>query len=146
MAQQPATPPRSGFVQPAAQPDARRQRRAPGSGTLCDKATEMNNYKKSVFDALMWGQGVENLVLDIILKCVANGALKISDAHLENTKNKHGLSQLADTLKPCIDDELYVSIKALAQDRNDVAHRSADEYMKSVLCQVGPEKIDLWRQ
>jgi len=105
----------------------------------------MNDYKKVVFEALMWGQGVENLVLDIILKCVANGALNISDAHLENTKNKHGLSQLADTLKPCIDDDLYISLKSLAKDRNDVAHRAADEYMKSVLCQVGAGEIELWK-
>jgi len=105
----------------------------------------MNDYKRAMFDALIWGQGVENLVLDIILKCVANGTLKISDAHLENTKNKHGLSQLADTLRPCIDDDLYSSIKSLAKDRNDVAHRAADEYMKSALCQVGPGEIELWK-
>jgi len=105
----------------------------------------MNDYKKAVFDALMWGQGVENLVRKIILMCVAHGALEISDAHLENTKNKHGLSQLADTLKPCIDDDLYSSIKSLANDRNDLAHRAADEYMKSVLCQVDPRGIELWK-
>lgn len=105
----------------------------------------MNEYKKAVFDAIMWGQGVENLVLDIILKCVANGVLDISYAHLENTKNKHGLSQLADTLKPCIEEDLYSSIKNLARDRNDIAHRAADEYMKSVLCQENPEDIELWK-
>lgn len=112
---------------------------------LCAHGVSMNNYREAVFEALMWGQGVENLVLDIILKCVANGLLQISDTHLENTKKKHGLSQLADTLKPCIEATLYSSIKDLARDRNEISHRAADEYMKSVLCQEQPEDIDLWK-
>lgn len=105
----------------------------------------MNDYKKAVFDALMWGQGVENLVRDIIMKCVTNGVLKISDKRLEQTKNEHGLSQLADTLKPCIDDDLYSAVKSLAKDRNDIAHRAADEYMKSVLSRIDAGKAELWK-
>ena len=95
----------------------------------------------------MWGQAVENLTRDCILKAVANGALDPSEPHLENTMYKHGLSSLVDTLKPCIDDSLYDSIKSFSKDRNELAHRAADRYMTTIIVAalepIDQEEIDI---
>lgn len=107
----------------------------------------MNSYAEAVFDAIMWGQGVENLVRDCILKCIANGKIKPNDKELEKIKNEYGLGKLAKIFKPCISDDLFNKIFSFSKDRNELAHRAADKYFKTVL--TGGEfnniDIEMWK-
>jgi hypothetical protein len=85
----------------------------------------MNEYKNSVFEAIMWSQAVENLARDCILKCVANNKLNPSDDELEKVKNKYGLGELTYVFKPCISQELFEKLIGFSKDRNVLAHDAA---------------------
>ncbi|MEJ1341192.1 MAG: hypothetical protein RPU14_03840 [Candidatus Sedimenticola sp. (ex Thyasira tokunagai)] len=100
-----------------------------------------------MFKAIMWSQGVENLVRDCVLKCVANGRLNPSNAQLEKIKKIHGLGGLAYEFKPCISEELFSSLLGFSKDRNELAHRAADTYMVNALVGMSEEEIkgELWK-
>lgn len=93
----------------------------------------MNEYKEAVFKAMMWSQGVENLVRDCIFKFIAKGKLSPNDSEIKKIKDKYGLGGLATTIKPCIEKELFDRLWSFSKDRNDIAHRAGDNYMKHVL-------------
>jgi hypothetical protein len=107
----------------------------------------MEPYKEAVFKAIMWSQGVENLVRDCILKCVANGRLKPTDNQLEKIKNTFGLGGLAYEFKPCIPEDLFSRLVGFSKDRNELAHRAADNYLTNALVGVSDEELEreLWK-
>ena len=107
----------------------------------------MEPYKEAVFKAIMWSQGVENLVRDCVLKCVANGRLKPNDDQLEKIKNQYGLGGLAYVFKPCISEDLFTKLLGFSKDRNELAHRAADTYMVNALVGINDEEIEpeLWK-
>lgn len=92
----------------------------------------------------MWSQAVENLVKDCVLKCVANGKLKPNDSTLEKIKSSYGLGGLTREFKSCISEDLFKRLIAFSKDRNELAHRAADQYMTNVL--VGAEDEDIERE
>jgi response regulator of citrate/malate metabolism len=107
----------------------------------------MSKYKDLVFKAIMWSQGVENLTRDCILKSVANGQLKPSNTELEKIKNRHGLGGLAYAIKPCITNDLFERLLSFSKDRNELAHKSADLYLKHQFSSMSEEELakELWK-
>jgi hypothetical protein len=102
----------------------------------------MDAYKEAVFKAIMWSQGVENLVRDCVLKCVANGRLTPSDNELEKIKNHYGLGGLAYAFRPCISEDLFSRLLGFSKDRNELAHKAADTYMVNALVGTTDEEIE----
>lgn len=95
----------------------------------------------------MWGQGVENLVRDCLLKCIANGKINPDDETLEKIKNKYGLGGLVYQFKPCISKDLFDELLSFSKDRNELAHRAADKYLKAVLAggDLNKIEIEMWK-
>ena len=107
----------------------------------------MSEYKEVLFKAMMWSQGVENLTKDCILKFVAKGKLSPNDGELEKIKNKYGLGGLCYAVKPAVDSLLFERLLSFFKDRNEVAHRAADKYMKHLLNSTSEAEvqIEIWR-
>lgn len=107
----------------------------------------MSSYKDLVFKTIMLSQGVENLTKDCILKAVANGQLKPSDKELEKIKNIYGLGGLAYAFKPCITNDLFERLFSFSKDRNDLAHKTADLYLKHQFSSMSDDALskELWK-
>jgi response regulator of citrate/malate metabolism len=106
----------------------------------------MSKYKDLVFKTIMLSQGVENLTKDCILKSVATGQLKPSDKELEKIKNIYGLGGLAYAIKPCVKNDLFERLLSFSKDRNELAHKSADLYLKHQFSSMSEEALEqeLW--
>jgi response regulator of citrate/malate metabolism len=107
----------------------------------------MSTYKDLVFKTIMLSQGVENLTRDCILKSVANGELSPSDKELEKIKNHYGLGGLSYAIKPCITNDLFERLFSFSKDRNELAHKSADLYLKHQFSSMSDDALskELWK-
>jgi hypothetical protein len=107
----------------------------------------MSTYKDLVFKTIMLSQGVENLTRDCILKSVANGELNPSDKELEKIKGQYGLGGLSYAIKPCISADLFERLLSFSKDRNELAHKSADLYLKHQFFSMTDDALskELWK-
>jgi hypothetical protein len=107
----------------------------------------MDDYKEVLFKSMLLVQGVEGLVRDCILKLVAKGQIERSDIELEKIKNVYGLGGLAYAIKPAVTEDMFGKLIALSQDRNDVAHRAANDYLMHILSRSAMQEteMDHWK-
>lgn len=92
----------------------------------------MKLYEKSLFEAFVWTQAVENVVHDLVLDCADDGRLQLNEKDFLGCKKlRLSLGQLIGKLEPCIAGDLYGKLKELNRLRNEVVHRS--NYVVNIL-------------
>ena len=86
----------------------------------------MKLYEKTLFEAFVWTQAVENQVNALILRCVNDGRLKLNEKQHGRVENERAtFGELIKMLKPCVEDDLYNRLKKLNCMRNEVVHHSS---------------------